>query len=365
MTISSIPTPALVIDARTVRRNLAGMAAYVRDRGISLRPHTKTHKSIRLAAMQLESGAIGLTVAKVGELEIMAGAAESPDLLMAYPPVEPMRCERLAKLAREHTVRVALDSSYAARMVGESTQRAGCTVGVLVDLDVGMGRTGLQTPEQTLVLAQEVSQTRGLRLDGLMIYPGHVWDLPEKQEPKLKAIAAKVVATLALWRRHGLKAGIVSGGSTPTAFQSHFIRQLTEIRPGTYVFNDMNTVRGGFCSLDDCAARFVSTVVSDAVPGQVVIDAGSKTLTQDRCLPAPESGHGHVVEYPEARISALSEEHGQVDVRDCSKRPKVGERVTVIPNHICPCVNLLDVMWWDEGTGDLEPLTVDARGRVS
>lgn len=365
MTVTSVPTPALILDAETVRANLARMASYVREHGIGLRPHTKTHKSARLAAMQREAGAIGLTVAKVGEAEVMAGAGEHPDLLIAYPPVEPSRCDRLARLARDHAVRVALDSSYAAEVLATACTKAGSCIGVLVDLDVGMGRTGLQTAGQTLTLAQEISRRNGLRLDGIMIYPGHVWNPPDAQAPALRAIAAKVQETLDLWTRHGLVAEIVSGGSTPTAFQSHYIPQLTEIRPGTYIFNDMNTVRGGFCSLDDCAARLVCTVVSDAVPGQVVIDAGSKTLTQDRCIPAPETGFGYIVEYPDARIAVLSEEHGQIDVTRCSKKPTVGDRVTVIPNHICPCVNLLDVMWWDESAGELEPLAVDGRGKVS
>ena len=143
---------------------------------------------------------------------------------------------------------------------------------------------------------------------------------------------------------------IVSGGSTPTAYQSHLIPQLTEIRPGTYIYNDMNTVRGGFCTLDDCAARIICTVVSNAVPNQIVLDAGTKTLTSDACIPARDSGHGFIVEYPQAKIVALSEEHGQVDVSRCDHQPDLGQRVTVIPNHICPCVNLQNDVWWNERT---------------
>jgi D-serine deaminase-like pyridoxal phosphate-dependent protein len=198
-----------------------------------------------------------------------------------------------------------------------------------------------------------------------MIYPGHVWDAPDQQGLALRAIADRLAQTLDLWQAHGLKAEIVSGGSTPTAFQSHLIPQLTEIRPGTYIFNDMNTVRGGFCTLEDCAARIVCTVVSNTVPNQVVIDAGTKTLTSDRCLSSPESGHGYVVEYPEAKITRLSEEHGQIDVSGCSSRPRIGERVTVIPNHICPCVNLQDTLWLRNEDGSMEPLAVDARGKLS
>ena len=138
---------------------------------------------------------------------------------------------------------------------------------------------------------------------------------------------------------------------------------MTEARPGTYVFHDMTGVHGGYAKLEDCAARVQCTVVSTAVPGHFVIDAGSKTLTSDRCGPAPESGHGYVVEYPQAKIVRLNEEHGVVDASGCESRPKVGERVTVIPNHICPCINLQDQVWWKEGT-DATPIPVDARGKV-
>ena len=141
--------------------------------------------------------------------------------------------------------------------------------------------------------------------------------------------------------------------------------QLTEIRPGTYVYNDMNTVSGGYCTLDDCAARIVCTVVSDAVPGKFVIDAGSKTLTQDRNALGPDAGFGHIVECPGGKIVRLTEEHGEVDASACERRPRLGERVHVIPNHICPCVNLQDVVWLRGGDGALESISVDARGRLS
>jgi D-serine deaminase-like pyridoxal phosphate-dependent protein len=140
---------------------------------------------------------------------------------------------------------------------------------------------------------------------------------------------------------------------------------MSELRPGTYIFNDMNCVRGGSAELDDCAARILTTVVSTAVPGQFVIDAGSKTLTSDRCGPAPDSGHGYIVEYPNARIVKLSEEHGQVDMSaGDGRRPRVGEQLTVIPNHICPCINLQNEVWWIENGKPPEVMPVDARGKV-
>ena len=360
--LDSLPTPALVIDAEVARRNLRRMADYTRAHGLKLRPHTKTHKSRTIGRMQRELGAIGLTVAKPGEAAVMAQVSD--DVLMAYPAVDVARAAQLADLARTKAVRVALDSTTAADVLSEAAIAAGASVGVLVDIDAGLHRTGVQTPADSLALAQHVSRKPGLRLDGIMFYPGHLGVRPELQPPLIDPINALLGEALSLWRESGLDAPVISGGSTPTAFQSHLFEHLTEIRPGTYVFNDMNEVGVGHAGLEDCAARVVCTVMSTAVPGQIVIDAGSKTLTQDRCGPAPDSGHGHVVELPGARITKLSEEHGQVDVRECGGRiPKVGDRLTVIPNHICPCINLQDRVFWNE-RGDLRPLDVDARGRV-
>lgn len=362
MKADALPTPAMVIDAQVVRNNLARMAAYSAQHKIAVRPHTKTHKSRKLAVMQLESGCRGLTVAKVGEAEVMADVCD--DLLLAYPALDAARTHRIARLAATTRLKVAVDSVEAAAALATAARQAGTTIGILVDLDVGLGRTGVQSPDDAWRLAEFILSKPELKLSGLFCYPGQVWKPALEQATALKAVSEKLAATLALWRTHGARAEIVSGGSTPTAHQSHLVPEYTEIRAGTYIFNDMNTARGNWCSLDDCAARIVVTVVSTAVPGQVVIDAGSKTLTSDRNVLFPDSGFGHVVEYPEAVITKLSEEHGQVDVRGCEQIPKVGERLTVIPNHICPCINLIDAAWWKDGD-NCEPLPVDARGKLS
>jgi D-serine deaminase-like pyridoxal phosphate-dependent protein len=312
--------------------------------------------------MQLEAGCRGLAVAKVGEAEVMANVCD--DLLLAYPALDSARTTRIAKLAASKTVRVGVDSSEATLAIASAARSAETTVGILVDLDVGLGRTGVQSTEAAWAIAETVLKTDGVRLDGLMCYPGHIWKPAAEQSSALQEVANRVEKALSLWKQHGVEALIVSGGSTPTALQSHLVPQLTEIRPGTYVYNDMSTVRGGFCSLNDCAARVISTIVSTAVPGQVVIDAGSKTLTSDRCIPAPESGYGYLVDYPDAMITKLSEEHGQIDIRNCQHALKLGERVTVIPNHICPCINLQDTVWWLED-GGLSRLPIDARGKTS
>lgn len=360
--VGQLPTPAMVIDGPKVRKNLAHLAEYAARVGVKIRPHTKTHKLRRLAQMQLEAGAIGLTVAKVSEAEAISDPGQ--DILLAYPPVGAQRAERFAALARDRTMRAGIDSLTAIEATSAAAKAAGVTVGLLVDLDIGLHRTGVPTPADVLPLAQAIDRAPNVRFDGLMIYPGQVWNLPSEQTAELKSIDDVVVEAIELLAQHGLDVSIVSGGSTPTAYQSHLIPHQTEIRPGTYVFNDMNTVRGGYCGLDECAATVAATVVSDAVRGQVVIDAGSKTLAADRCASIPDSGFGHLMEYPEAKITKLSEEHGQIDVTACSKRPIVGGRVTVIPNHICPCVNLRDTVWWFEPKEPLRSLAVDARGRI-
>ena len=365
--IDTIPTPALVLDATKVRRNIARMAAYTKSIGIANRPHTKTHKSIAIAGLQLAAGAVGLTVAKVGEAETLAlaFADREPDILVAYPAVDGARTVRLAALARTATIRVAVDSPEAIAALSAAAREAGTTIGILVDLDVGSGRTGVPTADRLVALAEAVDRAPGLRLDGIFYYPGHVTVLPDRQEAALSLVAEKLAEAIGRFDWMGLCRGIVSGGSTPTAYQSHLIRSGTEIRPGTCVYNDLNIVRGGFGSIDDCAASVVCTVVSDAVKDQVILDGGSKTLTMDRCGPAPDSGHGLIVEYPEAFIGKLTEEHAQVDVSRCAARPRVGERVTVIPNHICPVVNLHDTAWWWEADGSLQVLPIDARGKLS
>jgi D-serine deaminase-like pyridoxal phosphate-dependent protein len=283
---------------------------------------------------------------------------------MAYPAVDPRRCGELAELAKRKTVRVGLDSTTAAEALSAAASSAGSTIGILVDLDVGMHRTGVQSPHLAGALALHVDQLPGLRLDGLMFYPGHIGVRVDQQGEPLAQVDHLLGEATRLWAKHGLRMEIVSGGSTPTGYQSHLLKHVTEIRPGTYVYNDMNCVYGGFCTLDDCAARIICTVVSDAVPGQIVIDAGTKTLTSDRNGPAPDSGHGHIVEYPDAKIVKLTEEHGQVDMSKSDRKPKVGEQVTVIPNHICPCVNLQDRVWWQEPGEQPVAMTVDARGKV-
>jgi len=361
--VAQFPTPCLRINLAIARRNIRRLAEYAGRHGLKLRPHTKTHKSLEMSRLQVEAGAAGLTVAKAGEAEIISGAC--PDILVGYPAADESRAARLAQLARSKSVRVAVDTRAAADAIACAAREAGSTIGLLVDIDVGYHRTGVQSPADAVALAQYVDSCRGVRLDGIFLYPGDVRTPPGEQVQPMTAIGTVLGETLELWKSRGLAAPIVSGGSTPTAYQSHLVRQLTEIRPGTYIYNDMNTVWGGFASLDDCAAAVECTVVSDAVPGKVVMDAGSKTLGSDFNVIRPDGGFGHIPEFPEAKIVRLTEEHGEIDVSRCPIRPKIGRRLRVIPNHICPCVNLHDFAILDLEDGQSRQLRIDARGKVS
>jgi len=360
ITIDSVPTPCIVIDLRTVRKNLQKLAAYARGHTLNVRPHFKTHKSLFMARLQQEAGAVGFACAKVGEAQTLAPAAS--DILLAYPALDPARTSRLASLAHSTRLRVAVDSKLAVERLAAAAASANGSIGILIDMDVGFHRTGVQSPEEAVALAIQASKTRGATFDGLFVYPGHIHAPASEQAPLLQEVEAILQATLAQLKRAGLPAPIISGGSTPTAYQSHLVPSLTEIRPGTYIYNDRNTLAGNYCELEDCAAQILATVVSNAVPGKVVVDAGTKTLTSDRLGKDSNAGHGLLPRYPAARITRLSEEHGEIDITSLSNPPKLGDRVCIIPNHICPCINLQDSVWLQEGSETLHPMPIEARG---
>ena len=358
-TVQNVPTPAVVIDPQIVDRNIQRMADYVRSRGLGLRPHIKTHKSLEMARKQIDSGAIGLTVATVNEAQVMAKL--EAELMLAYPALDRARALRLGELAKELNLIVAVDSNLAVVNLASAASSAGSELGILVDVDCGFGRTGVQTPKDALDIAQTVDGLQGVRLDGLFTFPGHISVRYSHQEAELRYVGNILESTIELWSRHGLEARIVSGGSTPTALRSHFVKSYTEIRPGTYIYNDRSCIVGGWCKAEDTAVKIIATVVSEAVPDKCVLDCGSKTLTQDLVMGDTNRGHGIIVEYPQADIVRLSEEHGEVDLSRCDHRPSLGERVQVIANHICPVVNLHDFAWILNEDTSLQKLLVDAR----
>lgn len=344
MRIDEISTPALVVDLDVLERNLDRMAAYCREHGLGLRPHTKTHKTPEIAHMQLDRGAVGLTVAKIGEADVMA-AATPAEILVAFPILGSEKLKRLAELAQKRRILISLDSERAAREVSAAATAQGARIGVLVEFDAGLHRCGLQTGADCVQLAAAVRAMPGLEFRGLMTYPGNIWGDLAQRENEVAAVAEVLAGILSAFNDARIAVEIVSGGSTPSSSLSHEIKGLTEIRPGTYVFNDLNTYYQGVCALEDCAARIVATVVSTAVPGRAMIDAGSKTFSSDLLSSGPKSGYGMVLEAPEAKLFKLNEEHGHLDVSACKRPLRVGDVVSVIPNHVCTCVNMHDEMF--------------------
>ena len=341
MRYDQLSTPALTIDLDALERNLDRMADSCRRQGVGLRPHTKTHKTPEVSRLQVERGAVGLTVAKVGEAEVMADAGLD-EILIAYPVLGADKLRRLVALAGSRRMIVSLDSLRAAEELSQAASQQGCTVGVLVEFDVGFHRCGLEPGPPTLEIARKIARLPGVEFRGLMTYFGNVWGSRTERQAGAELVAEKVERALAAFDESGLKVEIVSGGSTPSAEFAHLVPGLTEIRPGTYVYNDLNTLCQGACELADCAARVVTTVVSTAVPGRAIIDAGSKTLSSDLLGSGSKSGYGYVVEAPDAPLIKLNEEHGHLDITHSTHKFHVGEVLTVIPNHVCTCVNMHD-----------------------
>ena len=220
---------------------------------------------------------------------------------MAYPIIGRSKLERLMAIARRTRVTVALDSNFAARQLSDAARSAQVSIGVLAEVDVGLGRVGVSPGEPLVNLAQCIEKLPHLTLEGITFYPGQIKDLDEQGRRALAQVADLVRAMRADFREAGIEIKIVSGGSTPTLFHSHEIEGLTEIRPGTYVYNDISTVNSGGCTMEDCAASVLTTVVSTARPGQMIIDGGSKTFSSDRAVNASEVTFGHLVEAPGAR----------------------------------------------------------------
>jgi D-serine deaminase-like pyridoxal phosphate-dependent protein len=346
-----------------MERNLARGGDYCRANDLRLRPHTKTHKSTQVGRLQLESGAVGLTVAKVGEAEVMA-ATGTPDLLLHYPVIGRSKLERLMAVARKTRVTVALDSFFAARQLSDAAREAQVEIGVLAEVDVGLGRVGVTPGEELVQLAQCISRLPRLSLEGITFYPGHIKDTGEQGMRQLAELSALVRQMLDDFRRAGLEAKIVSGGSTPTLFHSHKVSGLNEIRPGTSVYNDMNTMREGACALEDCAASILATVVSTAKKGQMIVDGGSKTFSSDRSVTPGDNTFGRVVEAPGANFRNMNEEHGYVDITRAEREFAVGDRVHIIPNHICAAVNLHEQAYGIRGDQVEKVWKVEGRGKL-
>jgi D-serine deaminase-like pyridoxal phosphate-dependent protein len=356
-----LETPALVVDLDRVERNLDRAARYARERTIALRPHIKTHKTPWLAAEQVQRGAVGVTCATPREAEAMSETVS--DILVAYPPVAAARARRLAELPESVRLTVGLDSSAALTCMADAAKQADRPVRILIELDLGMRRVGIGDIDDAIALAHLVRRNTPLEYAGLMFYPGHIRERGQEQDAGIAALNRSLSSALQAFERAGVPPSIVSGGSTPTLWRSHEITGLTEIRPGTYIYNDRTTAEIGACEWEDCALTVLATVVSTAVSGQAVIDAGTKALGREPIRGSDAGGFGVLMDHPDVTVKQMSEEHGILDLSRTDWRPRVGTVVRVIPNHVCIVVHLADVVHGIR-SGQLErSWTVEARGR--
>lgn len=360
-----LDTPAVLVDLDRMEANIREMSEVARTAGVALRPHIKTHKSAEIARLQLQHGAIGITVAKLGEAEVMADAGIG-NIRIAYPILGELKLRRLRALAERCDVSLSLDSIE----VAEGISRLGCEMGirfrVLLKINTGLNRTGVLPGEAALSMADQIGQLKGLALVGILTHEGHVVMLAHDRA-EVRKYSMEVGRVMVQTRERLAEAGIdveeVSVGSTPSARDIAGVPGVTEIRPGTYIFNDVNEITSGVATEDSCALSVLATVVSVPSDDRAVIDAGSKVLSSDRIAHPGVEGYGRVRDYPDVAIDRLNEEHGMLRLSEARARFKVGQRLEVIPNHVCPVVNLTDAMWGVRNGRVERRITVDARGR--
>jgi D-serine deaminase-like pyridoxal phosphate-dependent protein len=346
MHIYDLDTPALVIDLDVLERNIRDMAVHCANLGIALRAHTKTHKVPEIAHMQVAAGSQGIVCQKLGEAEVMARAGLD-DILITYNIVGQLKLRRLSDLARFKRITVTVDSEEVAQGLSRQAEADGAQIGVLVELDTGGQRTGVQSPQAALALAQVVDRLPGLTLRGLMTYPSHIRAKPILQEARDLLQAA------------GLPCPVISGGGTGDEATSVAIG-CTETRSGSYVYEGMSRIRGRE-DLDParCALSVVCTVVSVPTAERVILDGGQKTFRT-----RPPDPYGLIAEYPQALLRRMSVEHGHVDVSACAHRFRVGEKVSVLPQHQGMATNMHDEVYGARG-GQVEVVwAVQGRGKV-
>ena len=357
--LEQLETPVPIVDMDRLAFNLDRMAAYATLHGLRLRPHVKTHKSPRIAAEQMRLGAIGMTCATLREAEVMAEVCD--DILVAFPPVGAARLERLARLPRDVRVTIAADDAHALDALNVAARLGQRQFDVLVEADLGMHRVGVSSPERAVAIAQQIERASALNFAGLMFYPGHIREAVDEQGAALAQLGETIASYVTALDAAGLPPRIVSGGSTPAAWRMHEVPLVNEVRPGTYVYNDRTTALMGACDWEDCALTVLATVVSVAVQGQAVIDAGTKALGREP-LRAEGDGYGALLDHPDVVVSRMSEEHGILDLSKTTWRPRLGDQVRVVPNHVCIVVHLFDEIIGVRGHAVETRWPVEARG---
>jgi D-serine deaminase-like pyridoxal phosphate-dependent protein len=321
-----LETPVALVDLDRLEANIARLQTYLSSHNIANRPHIKTHKIPEIAHMQLRAGAAGITCQKLGEAEIMAQAGIR-DIFLPYNLIGAAKLDRLMRLSRRAQISVTADSDVVVRGLAAAAREADTPLTVLVEFDTGGGRCGVQTPGQAADLARLIADSSHLQFGGLMTYPCN-----EQTDPFVQATRQQLAAD-------GISVERVSGGGSKNLWRAHEHREVTEYRSGMFIYGDRALLNAGTLTLDEVAFSVITTVVSRPTADRGILDGGSKTFSSDLL---GLDGHGLILEYPEAHFYGMSEEHGHVDFSRCPRKPAIGERVTVIPNHCCVVTNLFN-----------------------
>ncbi len=362
MLFPELDTPEVLLNLNALERNIQRMATIAKEAKLNLRPHTKTHKSPELAKLQIAAGASGITVAKLGEAEVMVTHGIT-DILIAYPLVGEKKLERLARLHQQAKLLVSTDSVECARGLHRIGKRTGKPLEVYIEVDTGLGRCGHQPGRETLELAKQMQPLSGIRIVGVMTHEGQSWLATEAhaRERIVREVSSTLADTAKALRALGFACDTVSIGATPTAFHANTAIGATEMRPGTYVFNDANVLSHGVITLQDCAVTVLATVVGQPAKDRVILDVGSKTLSQDSAV--DNNLKGIILDKPDWQLVKLTEEHAVVQVPE-NERINIGERVRIIPNHVCVVTNLVDQFVTLRDNKITGTLKVEARGRT-
>jgi D-serine deaminase-like pyridoxal phosphate-dependent protein len=358
----NFPTPFVYIKWENLESNVSAMGRRLTEAGIEHWPHIKTHKSAELARLQLAHGAKGITVAKLSEAESMADEGIT-DILVAYSLVGEEKWDRFRKLSERASIRTIVDSVYVAKGLSEAGMLLNRPIEVLIEIDGGSHRGGLQPGNEVLQFAREIQELPGISIAGVFSYIGQIY--ASKTEDDIRR-TARMEAELLLDAQRmltdvGIRVAILSGGSTPASFYPEDLMGVTQSRAGNYIFGDMNAIGSGLMKPEQCALRVRSTVVSTPLPGYATIDAGSKTLTTD--LSVSGQAYGFLPDMPEAVLYKLNEEHGYIQFNPDRYALNVGDQVEIIPNHSCVIPNLNDMLPVMKQGQYWKHINIDARGK--
>ena len=358
-TIHDIATPAVLADRARVEGNIRSMQAACAAGGVELRPHVKTHKMVAVGRMQLDAGARGFTCAKLGEAEALLPTGVGR-IFVAYPLVDPLQAPRIAALAeRLEEFVVAATGAAQAEALDRVARAAGRRLPVMMAVDTGLGREGVRSPAEAAALAAQLGRSRNLELRGFYTHEGQLYgSSPGEQAAHCGAVVARIAGV-----RDSIDPALpIWPGSSVGARRMAADGRVQAVRPGAYVFGDLFLTR--VCAVmapSDAAIHVLATVVDLPEPGLALVDAGSKVLSGDR---TPDGVHAACADGRDLAVVRVNEEHGYVRGSAVGSL-RVGDRLRLVPAHVCPVINLTDEVLVVEGETVVGRWTVDARGRVS